>query len=90
MDAIGARIRDAWLAIPLPFRYFVRDAVEGAIIALVGINFVLPHSLSEATTQAFAAWATISPAVLSSARRYLWPWFKELVRYLFPNPDQPS
>ena len=73
MNAILARIKDAWANLPRPVRSFVVDAVEGAVTALAIVNFALPHNTGEAVAQLTLLAGTVAAPVIAAARRDILP-----------------
>lgn len=63
----------AWASIPRPIRKFVVDAIEGGIVAVLALNFALPHNLAEAQSQALLIATTVVGPVIAAARRDLLP-----------------
>jgi hypothetical protein len=66
-------------------RFFVRDAIEGAITVVIALGIVFPNSVDEAKQVAITVGIAIGGAILAAARRDLLPY---LLDKFFPKPTQ--
>lgn len=87
LNDLGAKIRAAWLSLPLFVRNFVIDAVEGSAAVIVTLNLLIPRTLDEALAQALIIGTALVVPVVAAARRHILPAFFRLLVYLFPRPD---
>lgn len=55
--------------IPLWVRKAIVDAIEGAVVAVAGLSFVVPGSLTEAKAQALVIFAAVAGATIAAFRR---------------------
>lgn len=74
-------------SIPLGVRYVIRDAIEGAITAVVALNLAIPSTLSEAHAEGLIAVVAIAGAVIAVARRELLPIILQWIAPTATKPD---
>lgn len=55
--------------LPRFLRVFLRDAVEGALTAILAVTLAMPPSVDEARAQALVIWAAVIGAVIAAGRR---------------------
>lgn len=66
-------IAERWASLPRPIRSFVIDAVEGSITALLLLNVVLPHNVTEATAQGVVVLGAVASPIIAAGRRNILP-----------------
>lgn len=85
-----SKLRDLILSIPLGVRLVIRDAIEGAIAAVVALNLAIPSTLSEAHGEALIAITAVAGAVVAVLRREALPAISSWLLGLFsPTPPAP-
>lgn len=70
-------------AVPEPVRLLIRDALEGAITAVIALNLAIPGSLIEAKAEGLTLAVAAGGAIIAVLRRELLP----LILGLFSTPD---
>lgn len=80
---MSARIRAAWLRLPPWAQLFIRDAVEGAVAAVVALNLVVPHTLVDVQAQAVVIGSAVAAPAIAAFRRDALPAIIGWIRATF-------
>ena len=77
--------------IPLGVRYIIRDAIEGALAAVVALNLAIPGSLVEAKAEGLTVVVAVAGAGIAVLRREalpaIWAWLQGQLTQPPTKPD---